>query len=118
MICSITTKNKLDAHNLIEITKKANTNKSIQFDKILFNQSKMGFVSGNKPNPFESIYFYDSKNPNEIAGTIETFHRPLPVLSSSGTHQEYVTIFFYEDKNEVEVIENLRHLFSTFIKYN
>jgi len=37
------------------------TNRNIQTDNLQIATVKIGFVSGNKKNPFDSIYFYDKK---------------------------------------------------------
>ena len=111
VIHTITSKNKLDVDKLIESVRSVNTNPKVQFNNILVSQHKVGFLSGKKPNPFDTIYFYDSKNPNKIVGTIEAFCKSKPVLSSTGTHQEYVTILFYKDRNELEIIDELKYLF-------
>lgn len=64
---------------------------------ITYSQNKVGFLSGNKSNPFNTIYFYDYSDPYKIIGTIESLSKSIPVLSSTNTHQEYITTFFYTD---------------------
>lgn len=69
------------------------------FRNITYSQIKVGFLSGDKKNPFETIYFYDYDDPSKIIGNIESLSKSIPVLSSTNTHQEYVTTFFYTANN-------------------
>src|SRR5205085_3170692 len=40
-------------------------NEEISADDVDINKTTIGFVSGNKPDPFTSIYFYDKKEDNK-----------------------------------------------------
>lgn len=77
------------------------------YQNISYSQHRIGFLSGKKANPFNTIYFYDYENPNEIIGNIESLSKSIPVLSSTNTHQEYVTTFFYSGEDQ-EIIDYLK----------
>lgn len=104
------------------------TDKKIEFDKISFSkdtcnphdllvyQSRVGYVSGSKPNPLDNIMIYKTKDlhcgidtlkPTKF--TSDKFSRLTPAV-----HQEYITMIFYKHKNDYEIVEKLReeiHLF-------
>ncbi len=77
--------------------------------KILFFQNKVGFVSGNKPNPLDSIYVYKTKDSN--ISTKLTAHKKNKedvTLLMPKIYQEYVTMIYYKDKNNKKRINELR----------
>lgn len=82
-------------------------------ENITYSQHKVGFLGGTKDNPFKTIFFYDYKEPKKIIGNIESLSKSIPVLSSTNTHQEYVTTFFYSGEN-IDVIDDLKKILSQY----
>ena len=104
---------KLNMQEIIkELISKSNLDKNI-IKNITFSQHKIGFLSGKKSNPFDTIYFYDYSNPKLIIGNIESLSKSIPVLSSTHTHQEFVGTFFYSGEDQQTYIE-LKKLFENF----
>lgn len=100
LLCSVTSKEKIRADELLDSLGVA--------DKVIVASHKIGFLSGNKQNPFENIYFFNSTEMPMILGPITSKGYELPVLSSTGTHQEYVTNFYYngqKDQSAISLIE-------------
>lgn len=82
-------------------------------DKILIFQNKVGFVSGNKPNPLDSIYVYKTKDSTTIAGKLQTFKKNkenITILMPS-VYQEYIVTIYYKDKENTERIKELNGIF-------
>jgi len=76
-------------------------------DLVLF-ESVIGFISGKKKNPLESVYLYQSKNPyqNLEILTNTNVERLLP-----NKYQEKILIIFYKHKNNFEIVEKLKNFF-------
>lgn len=94
---------KLDAKLMLETS---GINEEL-LKSVYYSQNKVGFLSGSKENPFKTIYFYNYREPNKIIGNIESLSKSIPVLSTTNTHQEYVTTFFYSGDNP-DCVEDLR----------
>lgn len=89
-------------------TEYINLNESGFFDKVskdevIVHNSKMGYVSGSKKNPLDSLYFYDSKTPDE------SMNPPKEELTRfiSDTYQEYVCMIFIKDSSNVELVRRV-----------
>lgn len=85
---------------------------------IVVYQSKIGFVSGNKKNPLESIYVYKTKqsnfpNINGTSSTLQAIKKNIQdeSLLISQTYQEYITMVFYKDKFNTLRINQLKSMF-------
>lgn len=88
-------------------------------------QGKIGFVSGNKPNPLDSIYVYktkDSTNSINMSKThthirLEAYKKNKHEITLlSDNYQECFTMFFYKDKSNKERISELSQLIKqTFV---
>jgi HD superfamily phosphohydrolase len=74
----------------------------INLEKIRIYSHKIGYVSGNKKNPLENIYVYNSKNNSKIKINMNEITQLIPVK-----YQEYVNYIFYTDKEDVESIIKL-----------
>ena len=75
-------------------------------------QVKIGFVSGNKPNPFDNIYLYNSNEKDKF----KINNNNLTFLISD-VYQEYIFIVFYKNFDIIEKNKNLPVLKKQFKKY-
>ena len=100
-------KNKFDI-NKIDIFNEC----GIDLNLIEIYQVKIGFVSGNKPNPFDNIYLFNNKNDNYF----KINNNNLTFLISD-TYQEYIFIAFYKKFNIIEKNNNLPILKYKFKNY-
>lgn len=105
-------------------TTKKKINVSSIFDKysdksnFLIFQRKIGFVSGNKPNPFDSIYVYKTKD-SKIVTKIET-HKMLKndiTIMMPKFFQEFITMIFVKNNDFIDSqrISEIKHEFQTFL---
>jgi HD superfamily phosphohydrolase len=80
-------------------------------DDILCYQNKVGFVSGNKPNPLDSIFVYKTKNmvPSKI--TAHKKHKEDITLLLSQLYQEHVITVYYKNKSNKQRIKELYNYF-------
>jgi HD superfamily phosphohydrolase len=99
LLCSITTKEKLNTSLILESLNLT--------DFVIFANHKIGFLSGNKPNPFEHIYFFDPSESPLTIGTLSNKGIDIPVLASTGTHQEFVTNFYFNGSKDSHLIPEL-----------
>ena len=67
---------------------------------ILIHQSKIGFVGGNKTNPLDEIFVYNTKNISNPKGikAIKKNKEDITILIPN-VYQEYVTMLFYKIKH-------------------
>ena len=76
--------------------------------EIVCYESIIGYVSGNKPNPLNSVYLFSTKNSNLIFPLNESDQ----TLLLPSTHQERIVLIFYnidyEATNTKEIIEFLK----------
>lgn len=100
LLFSITTKQKINPSLILE---KLNLS-----DFVIFSIHKIGFLSGNKPNPFETIYFFDNNDFPMTIGTAMTRGFDLPVLESTKTHQEFVTNFYFSGSSNSFIIPDIK----------
>jgi HD superfamily phosphohydrolase len=95
-------------------------------DDIVIYQGKIGFVSGNKPNPFDNIYVYKTKDSTKIINFGKDTHTHIKleaykknkheITMLTDSYQEYFTIFYYKDKHNIKRISELASLIrETFI---
>lgn len=99
LLLSVTTKNKLNSAKLLESLNLTNI--------VIVAEHKIGFLSGNKQNPFNNIYFFD---PNEFPMTISTVENrgiDIPLLASTNSHQEFVTNFYFNGKRNSLLIPEI-----------
>jgi len=100
LLHTVTTKNKFNVDEILQ---------SLNLTNYVFTSThKIGFLSGNKPNPFYNIYFFD---PNEFPMSINTIVNKgiqLPVLASTGTHQEFITNFYFKH-TQLHIIPEIQH---------
>lgn len=87
----------------------------IDKENIIVFSHKIGFVSGNKPNPLNSIYVYKTKDSTKISRDIEAFKKDKNDTSTliSDSYQEYLLMIFYKDKTNTKRIEELKNYFIT-----
>jgi HD superfamily phosphohydrolase len=77
-------------------------NKDIDLNNIIICKYKIGYVSGNKPDPFNSIYFYDKKESKE------SFLLSKDKVSTliTNNYQENYTRVFCRDRKQAVIIED------------
>lgn len=78
-------------------------------DDILYFQNKVGFVSGNKPNPLDSIFVYKTKDCNVSTQLIgHKKNKEEITLLMPNVYQEYIITIYYKNKNNIERINELK----------
>lgn len=96
LLFTMTTKEKINADTILETLNIS--------DFVIFSNHKIGFLSGNKQNPFNTIYFFDPNEYPMSIGTVSNKGIDVPNLASTGTHQEFVTNFYFNgSKNSSEI---------------
>lgn len=106
MICHFVSKTKIDLSAYIESFEDKHN--------ILFSQNKVGFVSGNKPNPLDSIYVYKTKDSNVSTKlTANKKNKEDITLLMPPCYQEYIVTIHYKDKANVERISELKKYFNS-----
>lgn len=81
-------------------------------ENILCYQNKIGFVSGDKPNPLDSVLFYKTKN----VSTVYKKNKEDISLLLPQQYQEYIITFYYKDKNNKKRITELYEYFYDIFK--
>ena len=88
----------------------------LDINKIIIYTTKMGFVSGNKKNPLDNIYFYSTKQLSNMEQIEKQYIKKEEVSKLiSNTYQEYVIMIYYKDKNAFESIELIKNEFKKII---
>lgn len=88
---------------------------SINPSDIIIFTNKIGFVSGNKSNPFENIYIFKTKHSIGINIPVTAYkcdHTTITQLMPP-VHQEYITMVFYKQKMP-ENIMKMKSIFQNF----
>jgi len=101
---------KLVYHNYVDINETDEIyDKTTCYDDIVKFESIIGFISGKKSNPLESVYLYNSKEPYKL----------LQVLSNSDSarllpnkYQEKLLMIFCKNKNHEEEIKKIIDTFN------
>ena len=101
---TIVSKNKLN----IDKDYFYNLNPNINLDNLLIFQTKIGFVSGNKKNPLDSVFFYNRKYPDKGCFVINKSESSFMLTDN---YQEHITIVFLKSKDveELKIMKNLCH---------
>ena len=83
-------------------------------DIIIFN-TKIGFVSGNKKNPFDNIYCYSTKSllDKDIPDVKKIDINKVSLLVPT-TYQEYITMIFYKNRSNKKIINKLIEIIAKF----
>lgn len=82
-------------------------------DDILVFQNRVGFVSGDKPNPLDSIYVYKTKDSTKIACELKTYRKKkekITILMPS-VYQECIITIYYKNKHNTKRITELYEYF-------
>ncbi len=90
--------------------------KDIDYDEnIIVYQRKVGFVSGDKPNPFNDIYVYKTKDTTKMIDSIEIFknNKDKITMLMTDIYQEYINVIFYKDRLNHDKILFLRNHFKS-----
>jgi HD superfamily phosphohydrolase len=111
LLYSAVTKERLNCQQIIQSL----TELDGHSDLVITSCSKIGFLSGNKPNPFENIYFFDPSTPVTEITTLTSKKIDLPVLASTNTHQEIVTNFYFNGPKDSKLIPILEKRFKTML---
>lgn len=85
--------------------------------EIIYYQNKIGYVSGNKPNPLDSIHVYNTKN-STMSSKIMSHKKNKQDMSLllSDSYQEYVTTIYYKNKFNKQRIAELYDYFYNIFK--
>jgi HD superfamily phosphohydrolase len=112
VICNLVSTTKIDIDNYLESLCLPDK------DKIIVFQNKIGFVSGNKPNPLDSIFVFKTKDSTKIAGKLEAFKKNKNNVTAlmPQMYQEYIITLYYADKTNVARINELRTLIENMPK--
>ncbi len=110
--------------------KKVNLDKELIFkdtfgshlNDIIIYSSTIGFVSGNKSNPLDNVYFYDdikyvNDKINSIGSTMKKNKYGITNLTPE-SYQEYLTIVYFKKNDDVSrrtIIPKLEEHFSNYI---
>lgn len=81
--------------------------------KLVIYQTKIGFVSGNKPNPLDNVITYNTKDTTRAALKLEIAERcknDITVMMPQ-LYQEYLTIVYYKDRNDLDMINMIKNRF-------
>lgn len=107
MISHFVSKEKIDFNKYIESFEDK--------EKIIIFQNKVGFVSGNKPNPLDNIYVYKTKDSSTSRKlTAYKKNKEEATLLMPNIYQEYITIIFYKEKESLENKERISFLKTYF----
>lgn len=102
--------NERDLYQLVAslVTDSKIENLDYQDHNVIFYQTKIGFVSGSKENPLDNVYFYSHKDNPEVCYKItkDISHNSSHLISD--IYQEYITMFFLKDKNDLETKYKLK----------
>lgn len=118
---------KLDSHKLYPCVDTCTTKNKLNItssdftvgeeDKIIVYTNKIGLVSGSKKNPLDSVYTYKTKD--AFRGDNELKINKVDIskysLLIANNYQEYITMIFYKDRNEI-IVQALRDQFQELIK--
>jgi HD superfamily phosphohydrolase len=77
-------------------------NKDIDLNNIIICQYKIGYVSGDKKDPFDSIYFYDKK---ELKESFILSKEKVSMLITNN-YQEHYTRIFCRDRKQAGLIKD------------
>lgn len=112
VICSIISSKPIDYKKYLDTLDDKNN--------IIVFHNKVGFVSGDKPNPFDSIYVYKTKDSSKISGKITIFKKDkndITILMPK-LYQEYIITFYYTNKKDMSRIQHLKEYFENSLKTN
>ena len=106
-IFNFVSKDKLKCHDF---------NEFIDKNDIIIYQSKIGFVSGDKPNPFDQIYVYKTKD-SAKSYKLEAYKKDKDkfTLLMPQNYQEHITTIYYKHKNNNKRINELIDIFKNII---
>ena len=77
--------------------------KNILKNEIIIFETKIGFVSGNKNNPLKNINTHSSKLfSNKSENKLEISVNDMTLITPD-IYQEYITMIFYDGKNENDI---------------
>lgn len=80
----------------------------LDVNNVLIHQAKLGYVSGDRKNPLDSIFFYNRKYPEKSCFTMDNEDTTYLV---NECYQEYVTMIFSKSKNK-NTIQALQKVFN------
>ena len=78
--------------------------------KIRIYTNKIGYVSGNKQNPFDNIMGYWPKKLNNDMADSKMIKSEDITYMMSDRYQEYMAMFYYTDRNNESVIKHLAYI--------
>jgi HD superfamily phosphohydrolase len=111
LLYSVVTKDKLNCQEIVYSLEQLVGHPNL----VITSCSKIGFLSGNKPNPFETIYFFDPSVPATEITSLISKKTDLPVLASTNTHQEIVTNFYFNGPKDSPLVPILEERLKTML---
>lgn len=83
---------------------------------VLVFQNKIGFVSGNKSNPLDNIFVFKTKDVFGMSPNIKSVkcNKDNITLVMPTIHQEYITMIFYKQREETNIIDEMKQTFKEF----
>lgn len=112
--CSDSEIDKLNTKITIEDFVKTDPN--IRKEDIVIHRTKIGYISGNKSNPLDNIYFYDHKDKDILNGKVERkptcFKMDKKDISTliPDSYQEYITMI-YSRNNDLDNLKRIKTAF-------
>jgi HD superfamily phosphohydrolase len=115
--------NRMQNHNLYPhigtVTSRGRINIDREFssDIYIIFKGKIGFVSGNKPNPLDGVYVYRTKDHFRNGHNVKVKRIDRTDIShlTPDIHQEYITMIFRCDNDDV-ALEKDKQLFRKHVK--
>lgn len=81
--------------------------------KIIIHKTKIGFVSGNKENPLDNLYFYNHRNPDVC---LNIKREQLSILLPD-EYQEHLYMIYVKDKDDKQTIEQIEKVCNDLDKF-
>jgi HD superfamily phosphohydrolase len=81
--------------------------------KIIIHKTKIGFVSGNKENPLDNLYFYNHRNP-DVCFNLKK--EQLSILLPD-EYQEHLYMVYVKDKDDKETIKQIENIYDDLDKF-
>ena len=104
---------KLDIENINNIIKLYCQENNIDMENIIVNNSKIGYISGNKSNPLDNIYLFDLLDDKKYKAKLSDFSELI-----SPMYQENILRLYVKDKELIEHGNNLWNKIDQLINVN
>lgn len=91
-----------DKESVISYQKFQEINPLINETDIIIHKSKIGYVSGNKKNPLNNLFFFDKKKETKICFTIDPHEVTMFIPTN---YQEQLLMIFCRNLDKVEIVK-------------